>query len=105
MQVIRTIVWVVLFIALLLFSLSNWTTVEVRLWSGLVLETKLPALVLISFLLGVVPMWLLHLASKWRLNRRINALETIARQPSPALTATQLDAAAAADSDPETTRD
>ena len=84
MQIIRTIVWVVVLIALLLFSLNNWTTTEVKIWEGLILETKLPALVVVSFLLGLVPMWLLHKAGKWRLNRRITVLESTARVPPAA---------------------
>jgi len=93
MQVIRTIVWVVLLIALLIFSLNNWTTVTVKIWEDLVWETRLPAVVVLSFLLGLVPMWLLHVTGKWRFKRRISALESVARQPSAALTTTQLDAA------------
>jgi len=79
MQIIRTIVWVVLLIALLIFSVFNWNPVEVKIWEGLVLETKIPALVLISFLIGVVPMWLLHRGTKWHLKRRISSLESAAR--------------------------
>ena len=45
MQIIRTIVWVILLIALLLFSVNNWQDVEVKIWEGLILQTKLPALV------------------------------------------------------------
>jgi len=93
MQVIRTIVWVVLLIALLIFSLNNWTTVTVKIWEDLVWETRLPAVVVLSFLLGLVPMWLLHVTGKWRFKRRISALESVARQPSAALTTTQLEAA------------
>jgi len=95
MQVIRTIVWVVLLIALLLFSLNNWTTVTVKIWEDLLWETRLPALVILSFLLGLVPMWVFHMAGRWRLRRRINALEAVTRQPSAALTTTQLEAASA----------
>ena len=93
MQVIRTIVWVVLLIALLIFSLNNWTTVTVKIWEDLVWETRLPAVVVLSLLLGLVQMWLLHVTGKWRFKRRISALESVARQPSAALTTTQLDAA------------
>lgn len=101
MQVIRTIVWVIVLIALLLFSLNNWTTVPVKIWEDLVWETKLPALVILSFLLGLVPMWLLHVTGRWRLRRRITALEAVARQPSAALTTTQLEAAAPPADPPE----
>lgn len=95
MHIVRTVVWVLLLVALLLFSLNNWNPVEVKIWEGLILETKLPALVLASFLLGLMPMWLLSKAGKWRLNRRINALENSVRAntPSPPLaTSSQLDA-------------
>ena len=88
MQIVRTIVWVVLLVLLLGFSFFNWKPVEVHIWDNLVLETKVPALVIVSFLLGLIPMWLIHRGSKWRLQRRIAGLETAARAhtltpPSP----------------------
>jgi hypothetical protein len=79
MQIVRTILWVVILVLLLAFSYFNWRPVEVQIWDNLVLETKVPALVVLSFLLGLVPMWLIHRGSKWRLRRRIVALETAAR--------------------------
>ena len=79
MQIVRTVIWVLLLAALLVFSAFNWTPVEVKIWQGLVLETKIPALVIVAFLLGLLPMWLLHQGSKWRLNRRISSLETAPR--------------------------
>jgi putative membrane protein len=79
MQIVRTIVWVLLLVALLLFSAFNWKPVEVKIWEGLILETKIPALVIVSFLIGLVPMWLLNRAQKFALNRRIGSLETAAR--------------------------
>ena len=92
MQIVRTIVWVLLLFALLAFSFFNWKPVEIQLWSNLVMETKLPALVVISFLLGLVPMWLLHRTTKWRMTRRVNALEAATTKlatpaPTPAPTA------------------
>ena len=79
MKIVRTIVWVLLLTALLVFSAFNWNPVEVKIWEGLVLETKLPALVVIAFLIGLVPMWLLYRASRWNYDRRIQALENAAR--------------------------
>jgi lipopolysaccharide assembly protein A len=75
MQIVRTIVWVLLLVALLLFSINNWQDVEVKIWENLILQTKLPALVIASFLLGLLPMWLLNKGTRWRFTRRINALE------------------------------
>lgn len=99
MQVIRTIVWVLVLVALALFSINNWQSVEVKIWEDLILETRLPVLVIASFLAGLLPMWLLHKGARWRLNRRINLLEntvkaTSATDPRPVATTSQLDAAA-----------
>ncbi len=89
MKIVRTIVWALLLAALLVFSYFNWHPVEVKIWDGLVLETKIPALVVISFLVGLVPMWLLHRAARWNNERRIASLESAARasamaHPAPA---------------------
>ena len=96
MQIIRTIVWVLVVVALGLFSLNNWNPVEIKIWDSLILETKLPALVMASFLLGLAPMWLLAKAGKWRMSRRINALENSVRANAaapPLATSSQLEAA------------
>jgi uncharacterized integral membrane protein len=97
MQVIRTVIWVLVAVALLLFSINNWQDVEVKIWEDLILQTKLPALVIFSFLLGLLPMWLLSKAGRWRLTRRINSLENsikaaVTGNPHAVGTSTQLDA-------------
>ena len=79
MKIVRTIVWVLLLVALLIFSAFNWKPVEVKIWEGLLVETKIPALVVIAFLVGLVPMWMLHRASRWNYDRRIASLENAAR--------------------------
>lgn len=79
MKIVRTVVWVLLLVALVVFSVNNWNPVEVKIWEGLVLETKIPALVVIAFLIGLVPMWLLHRATRWNNERRIASLENAAR--------------------------
>ncbi|MFN6935076.1 MAG: DUF1049 domain-containing protein [Tsuneonella sp.] len=84
MQIVRTIFWVLLLVILLGFSFFNWKPVEVQIWDNLVLETKVPALVIVSFLLGLVPMWLIHRGAKWRLHRRITTLENAARNAAVA---------------------
>ena len=74
MKIVRTVVWVLLLVALLVFSALNWKPVEVKVWEGLIVETKIPALVVIAFLIGLVPMWLVHRASRWNYDRRIASL-------------------------------
>jgi len=76
MHIVRTIVWVLLLVALLIFSIANWgPVVTVRIWEGLVVDTKIPAIVVISFLIGFLPMWLFHRANHWQMRRRIHSLE------------------------------
>lgn len=79
MHIVRTIVWVVLAIALLIFSYNNWAPVEVKIWEDLILETKKPVLVILSFLIGFLPVWLLHRGTRWQMKRRISSLETAVR--------------------------
>ena len=94
MQIIRTIVWVLIALGLVAFSAFNWQRAEVYLWDNLVWETKLPAVVIVAFLLGLVPMWLYHRSVKWSLSRRIRSLEAsiksnaLSQRPQPSETAT-----------------
>ncbi len=90
MQIIRTAIWVVATITFLIFAINNWNPVEIKIWEGLIWETKLPALILAAFLLGLLPMWLLHHAGRWRLTRKITALENSVRPPAMLATSTQL---------------
>ncbi|RIV88620.1 LapA family protein [Aurantiacibacter xanthus] len=79
MQILRTFAWALLLVALVAFSVANWTDVTVRIWPGILVDTKVPAIVIISFLIGFVPMWLYLRASKWQARRRIQSLENAAR--------------------------
>ncbi|MFC3097564.1 LapA family protein [Alteraurantiacibacter palmitatis] len=83
MQTVRTVLWVLLLVALAIFTYANWIPVSVRIWDNLLLDTMLPAIVILSFLIGFVPMWMYHRAAKWQLNRRIAALELAARNATP----------------------
>lgn len=75
MAVIRTIAWILLVCGLLTFSFYNWHPVEVTIWENLVLETKVPVVLVLAFLTGFVPLLAYHLSVKWALKRRIKSLE------------------------------
>ncbi len=75
MRFLKILLWAVLCIAILLFSAENWTPVSVNLWSGLVLDTRLPVLLVLAFLLGLLPVMLLHRATRWSLRRRLDTVE------------------------------
>lgn len=77
MQVVRTILWVLLLVGVLVFSFGNWDKeIDVRIWPGIVWETRIPALVIVAFLIGLVPTWLYHRGVRWRLKRQNQALES-----------------------------
>ena len=92
MQIIRTAIWVLAMVVVILFTLGNWDQqVTVRIWNNMVWDTRLPAVVIVSFLLGMVPMWIILRGTSWRLNRRIGHLEQATRnvatprvEPTPA---------------------
>ena len=76
LQIVRTILWVLLLVGVLAFSFGNWDKqIDVRIWPGIVWDTRVPALVIVSFLLGALPMWLYHRGVRWGLLRRIAGLE------------------------------
>jgi putative membrane protein len=75
MQFLRTLFWVVLAVVAVIFAVNNWTQVTVNLWGGLQADAKLPVLLLGAFLIGLVPMYLLHRATRWSLRRRLDSAE------------------------------
>lgn len=96
MQFLRTVFWVLIAVLVVLFATRNWTPVTVSLWANLQADIKLPVLLLIAFLLGWLPTWLVHRARLWTLNRRLDAFE---RQRAAAATES-LEPAPAGESDP-----
>lgn len=75
MNMLRTIVWVLITAVLVIFAMANWSPVTVTVWPGQMLDTKLPLLILISFLIGSIPMWIALRTTRWTLNRRLNDAE------------------------------
>ncbi len=106
MKVLRTIFWVLTAVGFAIFAIYNWQPVELTLWQNLVLETKVPVLALLAFILGFVPMWAVHRSVTWGLNRRIRALENslkhtaLARHHEPQTQATAPAQPAAQPADP-----
>jgi lipopolysaccharide assembly protein A len=73
MQFLRTVFWVVLAVIGVVFAFANWTPVTVHLWSDIVVDFQLPVLLLIVFLLGLIPPWLLHRVTRWTMGRKLEA--------------------------------
>lgn len=78
MQFLKTAFWVILAVAIALFSKANWNIapsyngyVPIKLWEDWIVEVRLPMLIVFAFLLGLLPMWLFSRVRLWRVRRRI----------------------------------
>jgi uncharacterized integral membrane protein len=87
MQFLKTLFWVLLAVLAVLFGTRNWTDVTLNLWGDIQADIKIPLLLLITFLLGFLPTWLVMRARIWSWKRRLEAIDrqhaTVA-PPSPA---------------------
>jgi lipopolysaccharide assembly protein A len=75
MQFLKTLFWVLLAVIVALFASRNWSSATLNLWGDIQADVKIPILLLIVFLLGLVPTWLILRARIWALDRRIEALD------------------------------
>jgi uncharacterized integral membrane protein len=75
MAFLRTLFWIAVTVIVVVFSVRNWVPVPVNLFGDTVVETKLPMLLLIGFLIGFVPLYVWHRAIRWRHNRRLSQME------------------------------
>lgn len=84
MNFLRTLFWVVVAVSLAIFANRNWTDVTINLWGSIQADVKLPFLLLITFLVGFLPPFLILRGRIWRLKRRLAIAE---RPPVPAVPA------------------
>jgi uncharacterized integral membrane protein len=75
MRFVSTLFWALVAAIAALFSWVNWNPVGLRLWDNLELDIQLPLLLLLVFLLGFLPTWLVMRARVWSFRRRLEALE------------------------------
>ena len=75
MQFLKTLFWVLIAVVIALFASRNWSDVTLNLWNDLQADIKVPILLLIVFLIGFLPTWLILRARIWSLRRRLEAME------------------------------
>lgn len=101
MQFLKTLIWVIVAIVLVLFAKANWFAVTLNLWgegdAKLVADVKLPLLVLVAFLVGFLPTFFIYRARLWALKRRLESVQPtmVGNMPRPPRPATSPAAAAA----------
>ena len=69
MQFLRTLLWVLVAAVLSIFAAANWNDVTIALWGGLLVTIKLPFLLLLAFIAGWLPTWLIMRGKLWRTRR------------------------------------
>jgi lipopolysaccharide assembly protein A len=83
MKFLRTLFWVVLAVSLAIFANRNWSDVTLSLWGNIQADVKLPFLLLVIFLLGFLPPYMMMRSRLWHLRRRL-ALAERPVMPPPA---------------------
>lgn len=85
MRFLKTLFWIVLAVTVTLFAANNWRDVTIDLWGDLQADVKLPVLLLLLFVMGAVPTWLVYRARLWRVQNRIHQPRDTIVEPEPDL--------------------
>ncbi len=84
MKFLRTLFWVVVAVSLAIFASRNWNDITLSLWGDIQADVKLPFLVLLVFLIGFLPPYVLMRSRLWQLKRKLALAERPPAQvPSP----------------------
>jgi putative membrane protein len=83
MHFLKMLFWVLVAVVVTFFVYRNWAPVTLNLWGDIQLDIKIPLLLLLFFLLGFLPTWLLMRTRLWSYRRRLDAVDR-ARAPAVA---------------------
>ncbi|BBD96897.1 DUF1049 domain-containing protein [Sphingobium amiense] len=87
MQFLRTAFWVVIAVAAALFFKANNGPLVIKIWGDIVWETRVWFPILLAFLLGALPFWIMARVTRWRLRRQVEgnerALAAVAASTAP----------------------
>jgi len=86
MNFLKTLFWVLVAVIVVLFASRNWAPVTLNLWDDIQADIKIPILLVIVFLLGFLPTWLLMRTRIWSYRRRLEAHERSRASTSAAAT-------------------
>jgi len=84
MQFLRTTFWVAIAVILAIVASHNWHDVTLDLWGNIEVDIKMPVLLILIFLLGFLPPFLILRARLWQMRRRLDSLERAQAVPTPA---------------------
>ncbi len=84
MQFLRTTLWVAIAVILAIVASHNWRDVTLDLWGNIQVDIKMPVLLILVFLVGFLPPFLILRARLWQVRRRLESLERAHAVPPPA---------------------
>lgn len=70
MKFLKTLLWLMVAAFVVILAALNWQDVTIHLWGDLRADVKIPVLLLVAFLTGLLPAWLSYRAKLWRAARR-----------------------------------
>lgn len=82
MRFLKILFWLAVGIAVALFSAKNWRDVTIELWGNLQVDVKIPVLLAIVFLAGLLPAMIVYRTRLWRLQNRVTIPQN--QPPAPA---------------------
>ncbi|MEO8177020.1 MAG: hypothetical protein ABI626_10225 [Sphingomicrobium sp.] len=94
MQFLKTLFWVLLAVFIALFASRNWSDLTLNLWGDIQVDIKIPVLMVLMFLLGFLPTFILHRSRLWSVRRRVEIDRRQLHPPEPAAPADPDEAAA-----------
>lgn len=71
MRFLKTVFWTLIAVMAAIFGMNNWAPVSINIWNGMMVDTYLPLLLLIAFLIGLLPTFLLHRLTRWQMGRKL----------------------------------
>lgn len=71
MRFLKILFWFIVAMLATLFAAKNWRDVTIDLWGNLEADIKIPVLILLVFLIGFLPTWLIHRTKLWRVQNRV----------------------------------
>ncbi len=72
LRFLKTLFWLVVAALAILFAAQNWRDVTIDLWGNLQADVKMPVLLIIAFLIGFLPTWLIYRTKLWRVTNRVS---------------------------------
>ena len=71
MRFLKILFWFIVAVLATLFAAKNWRDVTIDLWGNLEVDIKIPVLILLVFLLGLLPTLLIYRTKLWRVKNRV----------------------------------